>query len=709
MMQTIFPSLYENSFDQTCPFWQLNIEFNATAFGFAVYDHLQTELEQTAGNLPLMVTRTTAFINDAMAHKTTHPQNALSADYFQFMAAGSLLTFLARDKYFPMCFDWILNSLADEVSTDIKRDFDMGRLDFFIVSHDPFIIQTREEIIGWWLHDVFYYSLHSGGVKEIGEFCITKVLPWVCGRAILTHETPFVLALCQMSSWCINYGFKVQNRVIQQVLQRIYDTSRDRAVKKATAFHFSCLPVNETEIPRDNWTQRVLDDYADLLVPHERFQITVNQWEDNLQAIEQNFDTLLNEIRNYKAQQQPFNGLLFNHIESTIFTLLTRTLVTLVTNGRVAMANKIFAVYFSVPEEQLLAPNNLYIVPGYDQGVLFATEGSIWVFPGDANALVSEVTDLRNAFLGTTIARNDDIDSRPEAPANPERQGVANRNAAAPFENCLRNLLHLNHEALWSLNGQYNGYYLWFGIQLPVQCIISTAIGITIPLVHSFQEPLPTRPIRKIFVWKGFTQMADFERMGLEEIFAGCEVVNCDCFESDKQTFLTHYADPIYDLIWILGHGEFPHHSAHESYLDLGNGINVSTEELKAIPLTHENRRLLLIDACDGASSSLANNPASIGIGVSVVGRSQSIMSHNWPVENVPSLVMGLLVGSYLAEEASYEESHRQAVVKFREGKEAVLLYLREMITKEDVLERIENNEIDYQNFVYWGSLSFII
>ncbi len=658
--------------------------------------------------MDLLSAKTSAFSTDLLSLKAQSTGADILLDYLRFAACSVILSYFSRNKYFNHCYDWIANSLSEEISSSIERTYSPGLPLRFINYNHPFAIETIDLVLSGWVHDLFYYSRHTGGNKELSEYYLNNLLPWFITRAKNQRSIDYAMALSQMSTWCFNFQYAPENKQIQQAMVAIHASSPDTEVKKLIAFHFSCLLVNETSLTRDQWSQEVISSYSHLLHPHEKFQIMANRWENNIDDIIFHFEEIISTIKQYADTQRSFHGSLFNHIQSTLFTILNHMISTLLSNGQVRLTNRLYGAYFGIDEKQLIAPQNLYIAPGLDEGTLYSAEESVFVASVDSNTLISELLHLQNAFLGTSFTRHDDMSFIPKLSI---RQGVPDPDDARAYELGLRNLFRTNNLGQRFEISKFNGYYLLFGAQLPLQSILTVDTGTTIPLIHSFYDPLPANKIRKIFIWQGFTQMAEYERLGLEEIFRldACEVTFANCWESTKDDFLMHYSKSDYDLVWILGHGQFNHQSAHLAYLDLGNEISVSIDELISAPLTHAGRRLLIIDACDGANSALSNNPASIGIAASAVGKRQSVMSHHWPIEDILGLILGLLVASYLTSGRDYARAHHDAVVKFREGKPSALEHLSTYIKNQEVLDRIQNRDIDHSNFYYWGSLSYII
>ena len=122
---------------------------------------------------------------------------------------------------------------------------------------------------------------------------------------------------------------------------------------------------------------------------------------------------------------------------------------------------------------------------------------------------------------------------------------------------------------------------------------------------------------------------------------------------------------------------------------------------------TGEERRLLVMDLCDATTTKM-NNPVSIGLGVSLTNANQSLIGYNWPVENIPSMILGLLLCSFLAEGQSYEDAHFNTILVFYSGLDRVMDRLRSVINNVEVLGRVENAAFDFTNFYYWGILNYV-
>ena len=91
--------------------------------------------------------------------------------------------------------------------------------------------------------------------------------------------------------------------------------------------------------------------------------------------------------------------------------------------------------------------------------------------------------------------------------------------------------------------------------------------------------------------------LSQLECAGIISIFnkKGIETNLLSFQSSSKEEFVQNYNDDKYDLVWICSHGQYNHMEAHKSYLDLGNGIQLSLEELNSNELKTSNRRLIML------------------------------------------------------------------------------------------------------------------
>jgi len=453
------------------------------------------------------------------------------------------------------------------------------------------------------------------------------------------------------------------------------------------------------------WCNIVKREYDGQLKGHEPLQLLVNLYQHDLALLIEHFEEIVSTTKAYRESwgDQKSLPLLVNYHMVRIYSILEKTMVTLLLGGEIVKANRLIGAYFGIPDNELIPGTNCYIIPNHPNGVAFCLESNvIWVA---ANAFdeIPKITSISNKFLGATHMFTNLMDFQVDVP---EREGVPDPNAAPKLEETLRSYFQFKEMLKVPHIDRCTGYYLSYGTQMAIQNIMALEIGFTLPLIHSFQAPLKKRTIREVYVWEGETILAEYERLGLEEIFSFFNIkVAYSSHHTAKQTdFLHNYSNPKYDLVWIICHGQYFHHEAHKSHLVLGSGFNLNIQDIPNAPTQDDGRRLLFIDACDGATTSLSNSPQSIGIGPAMIGRHQSLLSHGWPVDNHSSMIMGFLIAYFLCQGISYSEAHYNSIMTFRKGKDLIIQLLSQCIKNEDILDRIRNKDLAFDNFVYWGS-----
>jgi hypothetical protein len=70
--------------------------------------------------------------------------------------------------------------------------------------------------------------------------------------------------------------------------------------------------------------------------------------------------------------------------------------------------------------------------------------------------------------------------------------------------------------------------------------------------------------------------------------------------------------------------------------------------------------------------------------------------------------VWGWLITACRLKGLSYEKSYALSLSTFCSGKEGIIDFL-DGITDPSLTDRINNMDIDFSNFFYWGSISYLI
>ena len=707
MVKDFFPHYYKVTGGTDADFWMQDLDLGSTKFCEILFDFFETDLERTGTNLDAKIQVAVALITDLIHLKATQSKYRSLLDFIQFLCATTIADFVTNNTLFSLSFDWICNSLSKEISTSKKRETEPERIRAFGKRTDQFSKAYFLDYFFSWVKTIFYYSRCTGGHNELCKYFLANFFDQFIYFSERLPLLETCKALSQVATWCYNHKFPKERKLCDKILHEFALTAEDINVRKLAAFQFSCMKDNYTDKSRYEWALIVKEKYSELLNSLEKMQLQINLNGNDITKLRENFKYFIEAIKEYVSHYSTGFDVIAVHHQNRIFSIFEEPIETLMNHQEVKLLTEMFGAYFQVPDDELKRLDIMYIIPNSINGVIYVCTDGYLANRGDSKVNIPKIVEAENLFLGTRHTLNDSLDFFLDVP---DRPGVPNWKYATSYFKELKHHFKIEELKLNPAFANCSGMYLQNGTQMPIQPIIALELGKAIPWVYSFREPLPIGPVKSVFIWEGYTQFAEIERVGLQEIFSKLDI-KVDFLissEATKEDFIREYKKN-YDIFWVLGHGEIFSDEMHLSYLDFGGGITVTLEELKTLKYTAHTRRLFIMDTCDSATTGLQNNPVALGLGVSIVNKYQSIVGHSWPVENISSLISGLLLASFLSNSLSYEVSIASTVSMFYNGKDAVLEHLEKYLQNADVLDRIRSTSIDFQNFYYWGSLNYFI
>lgn len=696
-----FGQCFELSNHKEAPLWDLPFSFDTPILELLIYTY-ETEIIHSGDDPERIIGFGKAMLADIIELRKNEPGERVLINYLQFHASVDVLQYFSDRRMNGYCFDWICNGLSDSIAEDGQCTFDPVRLTEFTATENPYIQNNLLRSLKRWCQDLFYYSSYTGGHKPLADIFIDHCLGIFLKIMELQPDTLGVNALCQMCVWCTTYKKQQALEQCSTFLATLYRNSADQKINKIIALHFAFADYNGTTRTKAEWCIQALS-YEGLLNPQELLQIKINVTGRDIGKISREFDDIIAAIKNFR-QATPAEDL-DSYYLNRMFTLFYRTFHTLLHAGKVDMVNQLIGTFYSLSQEQQITGNNLYIIPNDNHCVVYAFEGTVFYNERD-NDSIKEIIRLENKFLGGSHQLNDVLDFEPEMPQREIGQPAPNKSQA--YYQALSQMLGL--QKLLEKPGFENlaGFNCLYGTMLPIQSMITKQLGITLPVIHSHQQPLPQRQIVKVCIWQGETQLAEQEQAGLSAVFAsaGILVEIMVAAGSTKANFLDHYHNPDFDVFWIISHGQYDHYTPHNSYLDLGNGIHIKAAELDYRNEKAE-RRLLLLDVCDGSTITMNNNFFARGIGPSLVNSHQSLIAHCWPVADLAAMAYGLLIANSLSQQFPFAKAHANSLLLLSQGREKVISFLEALWPDMEALERLHNSGLDFENFYYWGSLNY--
>lgn len=358
----------------------------------------------------------------------------------------------------------------------------------------------------------------------------------------------------------------------------------------------------------------------------------------------------------------------------------------------------------SDPKVPLDANKVLITLPFGQISTSFLIDGGKYDLLRDTQSVLVDVSHAMNDFLGTysTVAYADNS----KIPF-PERPGV-------PKE-LQRNLLPALAKAYCPLgmsmprNAESQIILPMEGH--PIQTTQLAVWGQTWPISSSLSGNRQERKLRSVLIWGGGTITEPMETEMVETAFrsAGASVKVVAPLTCTAANFLNEYQNTEYDIFWVASHGEFNHWSPEKVQLHLcPEKTSVSLEDLwNKAPITDE-RRLLVLNVCDGARFAEPGLLPRIGLAPGLASASQTTISHLWPVRPYPSAAFGAYLAYYLAQSESYFSAYQASLKSLRKSSSDIGLELAELYGKEfELTTRLSKQEEDFSVFETWGSAAF--
>lgn len=245
----------------------------------------------------------------------------------------------------------------------------------------------------------------------------------------------------------------------------------------------------------------------------------------------------------------------------------------------------------------------------------------------------------------------------------------------------------------------------------PVQATQLKEWGKTWPIACSFSIPKPDRKPKKVLVWCGGGSLTEgLEAEAIKQIFertgATVEVVSFE--ESAQRDFTTAYEDDGYDVIWVASHGTYDHWSPKKVTMHVGEDKSVSLEDLWNKAPIREERRLLFLNICDGARFEERGYLPKIGLAPGLACADQATISHLWPVLGYPAAAFGAYLAYYIAEDTSFFEAYKLAMLSIRKTTYEIAEDLTSKIGDGfELIQQLRRKEEDYSSIDFYGSAAF--
>lgn len=245
----------------------------------------------------------------------------------------------------------------------------------------------------------------------------------------------------------------------------------------------------------------------------------------------------------------------------------------------------------------------------------------------------------------------------------------------------------------------------------PIQATQLMCWGRTFPICSSLAKPRPDRAPKSVLIWCGEVLSGEMELEMVEAAFkgAGAQVKIVTPKTSTPAEFISEYENEVYDVLWIASHGELDHWSPHDIQLLLARDKSaVMLEDLWNRVPEHAQRRLLVLNICDGARFGDPGLLPRVGLAAGLSGPKQATISHLWPVRSLPSAAFGAHLAHHIANGTPYFDAYCATLKALRKAATDIGFELETLYGQEfQLVKSLKSSSADFSRIETWGSAAF--
>ncbi|NNV55012.1 hypothetical protein [Limnovirga soli] len=632
----------------------------------------------------------------------------IKLNFLQFTQSYQIARFYSTKGLFSDCHDWLIYALTDEINYGAEMDFQIGRLNDFLKSTNPYISSEAINTMLEFSSTLFYYAWHRGGLVDFATIVLEFMLKLICH--LLTNGIPnFVLEdlLITAASNALAFAtnFKKEGlKGLAEILANHFEKTESAEIKKQISLQLAHAGAEFTDKVSLDWCSIVLTNYSDLLVGGQLMQLLSLYYFHDIGKLDHEWKRFEEALGQYNNSIHEMDQLLLKYEKARLFGVLNGLVMKCVEKRRIDLASKIITEFYCIDIGKRISSDQLFVIATYNHGVLISSSHQTFDFGKETPEDILELFYQTNRFLSTKIAVNNYSDFVLE---EPKTHGVPVKDQGKDFEKRLTG--HYKFSALTEMKlDALKSIVVIPGFQHPVQPLMIKAIGNTIPLAGSFEIANKRRIVSKVLLWCFGTRTSDLELSLTKKMFenAGIVVDIINILKANKQDFIDKYKSPEYDLIWVGTHGNYDHYTPHISKIEILPEDHIELKDILGLIPNTDSQRLLFLNICDGATASTLNGVYDIGFGASLCNSNQAVLSHIWMVEIDYSFIYGVLYAHYLIAGDDFFQAYENVIKAFLSGKSFIIKLLGIYHhLDEDLMKHLNklDDEIN-ENIYYWGS-----
>ncbi len=648
------------------------------------------------------------FQNRCEGHGNLPEEMRLYCEFEQFIIAVCALREAQKNNEVSQMGDWIQWSLVEEPSESFIQEMHIGRIVGFwnspVIERWPGFYPVMVLFFG----ALYDYARRRTAIKTI---CIEL---WQTGKlaflTVMSHPPKFIflheaLLGCNMLCWAAKESFDQAREFTPLIEEQVSRQELSRSVRALFCISLATNGGRFSEQKPVYWAQRALTEFASELSEMDKAQMMATTFQPEQRSEEA--ELLLEQMRVVQMERlHNLSGLAFTRHAGQNIEFIQPYFVRCLDLPDASLVLRGLQTWYGQnwPDDPLDPEELLILLPFGETASTLIINGEKQVLVRDTQASLVNLSRSCNEFLGTysTVAYADNSDIEV-----PERPGVPREH----HPDLLQALQSAYCPAGLEVRGKPTCQLILPAAGHPIQAAQLLTWGSTWPIASSLGAPRPDRRIRSVLIWGGGTITEPMETEMVRHAFehAGAEVRTFSPETCSHEDFIREYENSSYDVIWVVSHGEFDHWSPHEVRLHLApDHTSVSLDDLwNKAPISAE-RRLLVLNVCDGARFSEAGLLPRVGLAPGLAAPFQATISHLWPVQPFPSAAFGAYLAHFLSAGRPYFESYVDTLKSLARsapeiGAELALLYGQEF----ELTNRLRAREHDFGNIEIWGSAAF--
>lgn len=659
--------------------------------------------QNAAADAPNYFDLAEAMVQDVMVLVAAPPPGAdtVLLHYLQFeIALGPFKNAMATGD-FGRAHDWIHHGLGNSTELTVERELHIGRIHSFAVSRSRLIHANLGWVLADWAADLYYYARVRGTLAETAAALLSILL--VAIGALPRDSDASVDAHAMMLNWAADNGHRAAAPLTAR-LRRTFNRSRDLRVRTRIAAIFATSAGALSGEPSAHWAKWALDNGDQYLSPHQHSQLL---W--SLIASQEDWDRLkprvLDAIGAYAADIARLGSpSAICRATDQRSNLLKPAFQLMQTFGRSDDFLEILARWYRVPDADRLRTGVLFVCATAERGTIYLGAQTQQI-ERDGAAQIVELTQVANDMLGIVLT----IEGVNHPVAVPDRLAVPDNEAAVAFEDATARAYAIPEIRADVMDGR-QALTMFPGQPHPLQAMLLAARGASLPISSSLETPRPDRAPQRALLWAaGNDFYSGFEADAVAAILAAAGV------EVDRRTgdgarsadFLTAYADPHFDMVWVAGHGEIDHWSDGSAKLVAGEQCLLGIDELHSATPREGDRRLAVFNICDGGVSAVNGGIQKLGLAPILASARQATVSHLWPVNPLVASAFGILMASALADGAGFHVAFDKALSGIRAPIGGISAAVCAAAPGQEIVARLKNLELDTERVLHWGSPCF--